>query len=300
LQALNVLITNPRDISHFIKEIKNLKFSVITGVNTLFNALMNHPKFTDIDFSKVKFAIGGGMAMQRTVAEKWQKITKHPLIEGYGLTEAAPLVCANPLDLKAFNGSIGLPVPSTDVSIRDDLNREVIFNQPGELCVKGPQVMVGYWNSVEETKKAFTEDGWLRTGDIATMDKDGFCYIVDRKKDTIIVSGFNVFPNEVEEVISRHPGVLEAAVIGIPDDAVGEIVKAYIVKKDPKLTSNDITEFCRKYLTRYKIPKSIEFRKDLPKTNVGKILRRELRDQALKELALKDEMLKEKLLREKV
>ncbi len=278
LEAANVLITNPKDLNGFIKELKKYKFTAITGVNTLFNALLHHPKIKEVDFSQAQFAIAGGMAAQRSVAERWQQLTKLPLIEGYGLTEASPVVTINPLNITEYSGSIGLPVPSTDVQIRNEYDQVVECGVPGELCVKGPQVMQGYWNSPEETQKVFSKDGWLKTGDIATMDKEGFLYIVDRKKDLIIVSGFNVFPNEVEDAIMHNPGVLEVAVIGVPHEKTGEAVKAFIVKKDPSLTEDDIINTCKQYLTRYKIPKLIEFRDHLPKTNVGKILRRSLRE----------------------
>lgn len=278
LGALNVLITNPRDIPNFIKDLKRYKFSVITGVNTLFNALLNNPQFSSVDFSHLKLTLGGGMAVQKAVAERWQQTTGCPLLEAYGLTETSPAVCINPFNLDHYNGSIGLPIPSTLISIRDENNNELGINEPGELCVKGPQVMRGYWNNPAETEKVFTPDGWLRTGDIATVDEEGFVRIVDRKKDMIIVSGFNVYPNEVEAVIASHPGVLEAAVIGLPDNFTGETIKAVIVKKDPALTKEEIIAFCRKHLTAYKIPKVVEFRSELPKSNVGKILRRALRD----------------------
>jgi long-chain acyl-CoA synthetase len=275
--GLNVLITNPRDIPHFVKELSQFKFSVITGVNTLFNALLNDPNFSKLDFSNLHLALGGGMPVQRAVAEKWQKVTGKPLLEAYGLTETSPAVTINPLDLKGYNGSIGLPVSSTDISIRDNNNNEVANGETGELCVKGPQVMREYWHNPDETKKVFSVDGFLHTGDIAKIDQQGFIYIVDRKKDMILVSGFNVYPNEIEAVIASHPGVLEVGVIGEPDPNSGEIVKAVIVKKDPALTAEDVIHFCRQQLTGYKIPKKVEFRDSLPKSNVGKILRRELR-----------------------
>jgi long-chain acyl-CoA synthetase len=278
LGGLNVLITNPRDFRHFMKEIKNLKFTAISGVNTLFNAMVNYPKFKFTDFSHLRFTIGGGMAVQKSVAEKWEQITGCMLIEGYGLTEAAPVVTANPLNASHFSGSIGLPLPSTDVSIRDDKGLEMAIGEEGELCVKGPQVMPGYWHNPLESQNAFTADGWLRTGDIAKMNEEGYVFLVDRKKDMIIVSGFNVYPNEIEDVIAKHPGVLEVAVVGTPNKYSGEMVKAFIVKKDPNLTKEAIVSFCQESLTRYKIPKVIEFCNELPKTNVGKILRRALRD----------------------
>jgi long-chain acyl-CoA synthetase len=275
----NVLITNPRDIPAFIKTLKQTRWSAITGVNTLFNALLHHPDFASIDFSRVKFSLAGGMAVQRAVAERWKKATGIPLIEGYGLTETSPVVSANPLDLKEYSGSIGMPLPCTDVILRDD-GHEAPLGEPGELCVRGPQVMKGYWNRPDETAKVMDADGWLRTGDIARMDEKGFLYIVDRKKDMILVSGFNVYPNEIEDVVVRHPGVLEAAAIGVPDEHSGEVVKLFVVKKDPSLTEAALNQYCHDELTGYKRPKYIEFRDELPKSNVGKILRRALRDEA--------------------
>lgn len=277
LGGLNILITNPRDIPHFIKEIKKLKFTAISGVNTLFNALLNNPEFATVDFSRLRLCIAGGMAVQKAVADKWQKVVGSPLIEGYGLTEASPVVTANPLDIDQFTGSIGLPIPSTEITIRDENGNEVEFGTPGELWVRGPQVMPGYWHNAKESSIEITADGWLKTGDIAKESKEGYFYIVDRKKDMIIVSGFNVYPNEIEDVIAKYPGVLEVAVVGVSDEHSGEAVKAFIVKKDPNLTADEIIEYCHKLLTRYKVPKEIEFRTDLPKTNVGKILRRALR-----------------------
>lgn len=274
----NVLITNPRDISAFIHTIKKYKFTAISGVNTLYNAIMAHPDFNLVDFSHVHFAVAGGMALQRIVAERWQELTGSVLIDGYGLTEASPVVAANPLDIMGFTGSVGLPMPSTDLSIRDEDGQELSFGEEGELWVRGPQIMAGYWNNSAETDKVLTKDGWLKTGDVARIDSRGFIYIVDRKKDMIIVSGFNVYPNEVEDVIARHPGVREVAVIGVPDSLSGEKVKAFIVRSDALLTEEDIISFCHQFLTRYKIPHLIEFRDELPKTNVGKILRRALRE----------------------
>jgi len=276
--GLNILITNPRDISGLIKILKKIRFTVITGVNTLFNALLNHTEFSAMDFSSLHLSLGGGMSVQASVAERWQKTTSIPLLEAYGLTEASPGVTINPLDLKSYNNSIGLPLPSTDISIRDDYDQEVNVGESGELCIKGPQVMKMYWNNPKETEKVYTSDGWLRTGDIVKIDAHGFVYIIDRKKDMILISGFNVYPNEVEAVIAAHPGVLEAGVVGEPDGTSGEIVKAVIVKKDLNLTAAEIIRFCRDQLTGYKIPKKIEFRESLPKTNVGKILRRALRN----------------------
>ncbi len=265
-------------MSRFIKEIAKFKFSVITGVNTLFHALLHQPKFKSLDFSRLKVALGGGMAVQRTVAEQWQAVTGKPILEAYGLTEASPCVSINPYTLKEYNGTVGLPVSSTDVCILDDVYQELPVNQPGELAVKGPQVMKGYWKNTQETNKVFTKDGWLLTGDIASINEEGFIRILERKKDMILVSGFNVYPNEIEDTLMRMPGILEVAVIGVPDENSGEIAKAFIVKKDPDLTETEVLQFCRENLTGYKIPKYIEFCKELPKTNVGKISRLELRD----------------------
>ncbi|HXH02464.1 MAG TPA: long-chain-fatty-acid--CoA ligase [Candidatus Competibacteraceae bacterium] len=274
----NVLITNPRDLPAFVKELSKVRFTAITGVNTLFNALLNTPGFDKLDFSSLKIALGGGMALQRAVAERWQAITGVPLVEAYGLTETSPAVCINPLDIKEFSGSIGLPVPATEISIRDEAGRELGINEVGELCVRGPQVMRGYWNRPEETAQVLSPDGWLRTGDMARIDERGYVYLVDRKKDLILVSGFNVYPNEVEAVAALHPGVLEVAAIGVPDEKSGEAVKLYVVRKDPALTAEALIEHCRRHLTGYKVPKYVEFRAELPKTNVGKILRRALRE----------------------
>ncbi len=275
--GLNLLITNPRDMKGFVKELSQHKFTAITGVNTLFNGLLNTPGFAELDFSSLKMSLGGGMAVQRPVAEKWQKITSSKLMEGYGLTECSPLVTVSPYDLDSYNGSIGLPAPSTELKLMLDNGEEAAKGEPGELWVKGPQVMAGYYNRPDATAECL-QDGWFATGDIATYDDEGFFYIVDRKKDMIIVSGFNVFPNEIEEVIAMHDGVLEAAAIGIPHDVSGEQVKVFIVKKDPSLTEKDIINHCRDNLTNYKVPKLVEFRDELPKTNVGKILRRALKD----------------------
>ena len=276
--GLNYLITNPRDMPAFVKELQRLKFTVITGVNTLYNGLLNTPGFDQVDFSSLKVALGGGMAVQKPVAERWQKLTNVPILEAYGLTETSPAVCINPLTLEEYNGSIGLPVPSTEVSIQDDEGNLLPQGETGEMCVRGPQVMKGYWQRPDETDKVLSEDGWLKTGDVAHMDELGFFRIVDRLKDLILVSGFNVYPNEIETVIAAHEGVLEVGVIGVPDPERGEIVKAVIVKKDPTLDEAAIKEHCRVSLTAYKVPKIIEFRDELPKTNVGKILRRELRE----------------------
>lgn len=275
--AKNILIANPRDMDHFIDEIKNSGFTALTGVNTLFNALLNHPKLSEIDFSNVKLTLSGGMALQKSVAIKWLELTKTRILEAYGLTETSPAVTINPMYLEFYNGSIGLPIPSTDVSIRDDNEQEVPLGESGELCIMGPQVMSGYWNRPDETAKVFTKDGYLKTGDIGKMDEKGYFYLVDRKKDLIVVSGFNVYPTEVEQVISMHPGVLEVGVIGVIDEDSNERVKACIVKKDPKLTAEQIIAHCREHLTSYKIPKIVAFYEELPKTNVGKILRRALK-----------------------
>lgn len=276
--ARNILITNPRDIPAFIKDMRNYPFTVMSGVNTLFNALMNHPDFDKIDFTRVKVSVAGAMALQRAVCDRWQSKTKTSLVEGYGLTEASPVISCNPIDGNDRVGTIGLPLPSTDVKLIDEDGKEITKpGEPGELCAKGPQVMRGYWQRPEETAKVL-ENGWLKTGDVATMDEDGYFKIVDRKKDMILVSGFNVYPNEVEDAIASHPGVLEVAAIGIPDEHSGELVKAVVVKKDPNLTEKDVIDHARKSLTGYKVPKAVEFRAELPKTNVGKILRRALRE----------------------
>jgi long-chain acyl-CoA synthetase len=278
----NILIVNPRDIPAFVKVLKKSRWSAITGVNTLFNALSNCPDLSRADFAHAKFALAGGMAVQRAVAERWKALAGVPLIEGYGHTETSPVATANPLDLKEYSGSIGLPLPSTDVKLVDDAGNGVARGESGELCVRGPQVMKGYWNRPDETAKVMTGDGWLRTGDIARMDERGFFYIVDRKKDMILVSGFNVYPNEIEDVVAHHPGVLEVAAIGVPDEHSGEVVKLFVVKKDPALTEAALKQYCHDELTGYKRPRYIEFRESLPKSNVGKILRRELRDEEKK------------------
>ncbi|WP_440222474.1 AMP-binding protein [Dokdonella sp. MW10] len=276
--GLNHLITNPRDMKGFVAELGKVRYTAITGVNTLFNGLLNTPGFDQLDFSSLRMTLGGGMAVQRAVAERWKSVTGSTLAEAYGLTETAPAVCINPLDLAEYNGSIGLPVPSTDVSVQNDDGTLLPVGEIGELCVKGPQVMRGYWNRPEETAKVIDARGWLHTGDIARMDEQGFFYIVDRKKDMILVSGFNVYPNEIEDVVASMPGVLEVAAIGVPDEKTGEAVKLVVVRKDPALTAEAIKAHCRTELTGYKQPRAIEFRDSLPKTNVGKILRRELRD----------------------
>ncbi|TFV43346.1 long-chain fatty acid--CoA ligase [Bradyrhizobium niftali] len=281
----NLLIPNPRDIAGFVKELAKYQVNSFPAVNTLYNGLMHHPDFKKLDFSKLKISNGGGMAVQRPVAEQWKAVTGCFIAEGYGLSETSPTLTCNPATTNDFSGSIGIPVPSTYISIRDDDGNEVPLGQPGEICAKGPQVMSGYWNRPEETAKVMTADGYFRTGDIGVMDEKGYTKIVDRKKDMILVSGFNVYPNEVEEVIASHPGVLECAVIGIPDSKSGEAVKAFVVKKDQNLTAEAVIKFCQEQLTGYKVPKHIEFRTDLPKTNVGKILRRQLRDEKKAEAA---------------
>jgi long-chain acyl-CoA synthetase len=275
--AANVLIANPRDIQGFVRELARHRFTILTGVNTLFNALLNNADFARLDFSALKVCLGGGMAVQRAVAERWQAVTGCALLEAYGLTEASPAVTINPLDLAAFNGSIGLPLPSTDVAIRDDDGRDLAPGVAGELCVRGPQVTRGYWQRPDETALAMTADGFLRTGDVAVMDERGYVRLVDRKKDTILVSGFNVYPNEVEDVVALHPGVLEVAAVGVPDAHSGEAVKLFVVKRDPALTAEALIAHCRAALTGYKVPRQVEFRSELPKTTVGKILRRALR-----------------------
>ena len=281
----NVLIPNPRDIPSFVKEIAKYRFTGITGVNTLFNALVNNEAFRKLDFSSLRLTLGGGMAVQEAVAEKWKKVTGTPLIEGYGLTETSPLVTLNPVDLPAYNGSIGLPVSSTEIMLRDDAGQAVALGQPGEICIRGPQVMAGYWQRQDETDKVIDKDGWFASGDVGVMDERGYIRIVDRKKDMILVSGFNVYPNEIEAVVAMHPGVLECAVVGVPDKKSGEAVKLFIVKGDAGLTAEAVLAHCRAHLTGYKCPREVEFRAELPKSNVGKILRRELRDEAKKQAA---------------
>lgn len=274
----NYLITNPRDMPNFVKEIKSLGFTVITGVNTLFNGLMNTPGFDQVDFSRLNITLGGGMAVQRAVAERWKQITGCTLIEAYGLTETSPAACMNPMDLKDYNGCIGLPISSTELRVIDDSGNEPAMGEPGELCIRGPQVMVGYWQRAEATAEVLSEDGWFRTGDVATVNAAGFFKIVDRKKDMILVSGFNVYPNEIEDVVAGHPDVAEVGVIGVMDERCGEVVKLIVVKKNPGLTTESLEALCHKELTGYKRPKYIQFVNELPKTNVGKILRRELRE----------------------
>ncbi len=278
--ANNLLITNPRDIPGFVAELGKYPFTILTGVNTLFNALLNNPRFAALDFSRVKVTLGGGTAVQKGVAERWKTVTGKPLIEAYGLTETSPAATINPINISEYNGSIGLPISSTEAVIRNDSGADVPLGERGELCIRGPQVMKGYYNQPEETANVFMPDGFLRTGDIAVMDNKGYVRIVDRKKDMILVSGFNVYPNEVEDVLAMHPGVLEVAAIGVADEKTGEAVKIFVVRKDPSLTPAQLIKHCREYLTAYKVPSQVEFRNDLPKTNVGKILRRELRDEA--------------------
>ena len=283
LGAENVLIPNPRDIPGFVKTLRKVRFTAITGVNTLFNALVNNPNFARLSFKSLRLVLGGGMAVQESVAKRWKEITGVTLVEAYGLTETSPAATINPLNLVDYNGSIGLPIPSTLVALRDDAGKDVPLGQPGENCIKGPQVMAGYWNRPDETAKVMTADGYFMTGDIGVMDERGYVRIVDRKKDMILVSGFNVYPNEIEGVVAGHPGVLECAAVGVPDKKSGEAVRLYIVKKDPALTAEDVMKYCREHMTGYKCPRDVMFRVELPKSNVGKILRRELRDLAKKE-----------------
>ena len=275
--GLIYLITNPRDFKGFVHELSKLKFTAITGVNTLFNALLNTPGFADLDFSALKIPLGGGMAVQSAVAERWKKVTGKTLIEAYGLTESSPGVCINPIDLTEFNGKVGLPLPSTEVSIQDDNNKPLAIGEIGEICARGPQVMQGYWNRPEQTDEVLKVDGWFHTGDVGFMDEQGFVKILERKDDMITVSGFKVYPSEIENVVATHPGVHEVAAIGVPDKKSGEVVKIFITKKDPALTEDSVVQHCKENLTAYKVPKHIEFRDSLPKSNVGKILRRELR-----------------------
>src|SRR5271165_6861951 len=277
--ANNLLIANARDIRAFVAELKKTPFTVISGVNTLFNALVNDTEFLRLDFSRLHLAVAGGMALQRAVAERWKAVTGKPLIEGYGLTETSPIVTCNPLTIDDYTGAIGFPVPSTDVAIRDPDGKDLPLGEAGELCIKGPQVMAGYWNRPDETAHVMTEDGYLRTGDVARVDDRGYVHIVDRKKDMIIVSGFNVYPNEIEDVVMSHPGVLEVGAVGVPDAKSGEAVKIVVVRKDETVTEADLIAHCRQYLTGYKTPRHVEFRSALPRTTVGKILRRELRSE---------------------
>ncbi|OFZ94876.1 MAG: long-chain-fatty-acid--CoA ligase [Betaproteobacteria bacterium RIFCSPLOWO2_02_67_12] len=277
--GLNVLITNPRDVPGFVKELAKHRYNIITGVNTLFNAFLHNDAFLKLDFSHVRICVGGGMAVQKAVADKWKEVTGRTLLEGYGLTETSPSATMNPLNLEAYSGSIGLPLPSTEIALRDDNRQDVALGGAGEICIRGPQVMKGYWQRPEETADVIGPDGFLYTGDVGVMDDKGFVRIVDRKKDMILVSGFNVYPNEIEQVVAMHPGVLEVAAIGVPDEHSGEVPKLFIVKKDPSLTEAAVLDFCREQLTGYKRPRHVEFRAELPKTNVGKILRRALRDE---------------------
>ncbi len=275
----NILITNPRDFAGFVKSLSEFRFSYFSGVNTLFNALLHTPGFDRLDFSGLKISLGGGMAVQKAVAEQWKKVTGNVLTQAWGLTETSPAACINPFDIQEFNGSIGLPLPSTEISARDEAGIDLGLNQSGEICVRGPQVMRGYWQRDDETAKVMLPDGWLRTGDIGYIDDKGFVFLQDRKKDMILVSGFNVYPNEVEDVVVTHPGVLEVAAVAQADEKSGEVVAIFVVRKDPSLTADQIIEHCRTDLTGYKIPKHVYFKNELPKTNVGKILRRALRDE---------------------
>jgi long-chain acyl-CoA synthetase len=277
--ALSILVPNPRDIPGFIRELGKYKFNVLPAVNTLYNALVNHPDFRHLDFSSLKVANGGGMAVQQAVDDKWHALTGTHIIEGYGLSETAPVATCNRCDIDGFTGTIGLPVSSTEVAIIDDDGRELALGSIGEIAIRGPQVMTGYWNRPDETAKVMTAEGWFKSGDIGVMDENGYVKIVDRKKDMILVSGFNVYPNELEGVIAAHPGVLECAVIGVPDEYSGEAVKVFVVRKDPHLTAEQLMDYCKREFTGYKKPKYIEFRDELPKTNVGKILRRALREE---------------------
>ena len=277
LGAMNILVPNPRDIPGFIKTLKAYKVNMFPAVNTLFNALANEPEFAKLDFSELVISNGGGMAVQQATAERWLKITGCPVVEGYGLSETSPVATSNRLDKREFTGTIGLPIPSTDIAIRDDAGADVPYGTAGEICIRGPQVMAGYWKRPDETAKVMTDDGFFRSGDIGVMDEKGYVRIVDRKKDMILVSGFNVYPNEIEQVVNLHPGVLECAAIGVPDERSGEAVKLFVIRRDPALAEEDIAAYCRENFTAYKRPKTIEFRDELPKSNVGKILRRELR-----------------------
>jgi len=282
----NILITNPRDMPGFVKELKKHRFSIITGVNTLFNGLLNNPDFASLNFSFLHGAVGGGMAVQDAVAIKWEKVTGRPLVEGYGLSETSPVLCCNPLDGNHKRGTIGIPVPSTEVAIFDDNGNQLAQGETGEICARGPQVMSGYWQ--KDNEGVFFHNEWFRTGDIGLMDEEGFFKIVDRKKDMIKVSGFNVFPNEIENVLASHPKILEVAAIGVPDEKSGEVIKAFVVKRDQSLTEQELKEFCHKNFTNYKVPKHFEFAKELPKSNVGKILRRELREAEMKKMSVKN------------
>ena len=277
--AMNLLIPNPRDIPGFVKELSKYKINMLPAVNTLYNGLLHNPDFAKLDFSALKICNGGGMAVQKAVNDKWLQVTGRPIVEGYGLSETSPVATTNRPDATEFTGSIGLPIPSTDIAILDDNGQPVPLGQPGEIAIRGPQVMAGYWNRPDETAKVMTPDGFFKSGDIGVMDEHGYVRIVDRKKDMILVSGFNVYPNEIEAVVAAHPGVLECACVGVPDANSGEAVKLFVVRKDPALTVDELMAYCRQQFTGYKKPKYIEFRNELPKTNVGKILRRQLRDE---------------------
>ncbi len=281
----NVLIPNPRDIPGLVKEMSKYRFTAFTGVNTLFNALTNNAEFANLDFSTLRIALGGGTAVQEAVARKWKQVTGVTLVEAYGLTETSPAATINPLDIPDYNGTIGLPISSTEIVLRDDDGASVALGQPGEICIRGPQVMAGYWQQPEETAKVISPDGFLATGDIGVMDERGYIRIVDRKKDMILVSGFNVYPNEIEAVVAMHGGVLECAAVGVPDAKSGEAVKLFVVKREEALSAADVIKHCRDNLTGYKVPRDVEFRAELPKSNVGKILRRELRDEAARKSA---------------
>ncbi len=278
--AMNLLIPNPRDVAGFVKELSRYRVNFFPGVNTLFNALLNHPGFAALDFSGLRITLGGGMAVQEVVGQRWMKTTGCPILEGYGLSETSPTVTLNPATLAAFSGTIGLPVPSTELALLGENDEPVVQGQPGEIAIRGPQVMAGYWNRPDETAKVMTPDGFFKSGDIGVMDEHGYVRIVDRKKDMILVSGFNVYPNEIESVVAAHPGVVECACVGVPDPNSGEAVKLFVVRRDPALTAEALMAYCKKEFAGYKKPKSIEFRDSLPKSNIGKILRRELRDEA--------------------
>jgi long-chain acyl-CoA synthetase len=279
--GMGILIPNPRDLSGMIEALRGHAVNSFPGVNTMYNALLNDPAFATLDFSKLVQSTGGGMAVQQAVAQRWQAVTGVPIVEGYGLSETSPCATTNPPTATAFNGTVGLPLPSTEVSIRDDAGRELPIGEAGEICIRGPQVMAGYWNRPDETARAMTADGFFKSGDIGLVNEAGFVKIVDRKKDMILVSGFNVYPNEIEDVVAKHPGVFEVVAVGVPDEQTGEAVKLFVVKRDPALAEADLFAFCKEQLTNYKRPKVIEFRAELPKTNVGKILRRVLRDEAV-------------------
>jgi long-chain acyl-CoA synthetase len=277
--GMNILIPNPRDIPGLVKELSKYKFNMFPAVNTLYNGLLNNPDFAKLDFSSLKLSNGGGMAVQKAVNDRWREVTGRNIVEGYGLSETAPVATANPANSQEFSGTIGLPIPSTEIAILDDSGDPLPLGQVGEIAIRGPQVMMGYWNKPDETAKVMTADGYFKSGDIGVMDATGYVTIVDRKKDMVLVSGFNVYPNEVEGVVATHPGVLECAVVGVPDEQTGEAVKLFVVRRDPSLTVDQLSDYCHEQLTGYKRPKHIEFRNELPKTNVGKILRRELRDE---------------------